>query len=159
MERLSVAVVVDGQRSIRRMFLLAAAAAGFHHELLAGGRGVVVVLVPHAPPAIFIVVIFVFRLDLLAYPLEHEVAGDGVVEPLGKLAAVPDEELLVGQDGFGGVEINVGLVLAGDEVLRLGRVGRIDVAHPVGLGRVVAVNVVKHLAVVVHLKRKEENKK
>jgi len=95
--------------------------------------------------------VLVVLLDLLADPLEHQISGDGVVESLGKLLAVPDEELLIGQDRFGRVKVNVHLVLAGDQVLRLGRIGRIDVAHPVGLGSVVAIDVIKHFAIVVHL--------
>ena len=83
--------------------------------------------------------------------MEHKVAGDGVVEPLGELAAVPDEQLLIGKDRFGGVEVDVHLVLAGDQVLGLAGVGRIDVAHPVGFVDVVAVDVVEQFAVVVHL--------
>lgn len=95
--------------------------------------------------------VLVILLDLLPYPLQHQVTGDGIVEPLCKLLAVPDEQLLVGQDRFRRVKVNVHLVLAGDQILRLGRIGRIHVAHPVGLGRVVSVDVIKHFAVVVHL--------
>ena len=78
-----------------------------------------------------------------ALPLKHEIPGDGVIEPLGKLPAVPDQQLLMGQDRFRRVEVNVHFVLAGDEVLRLAGVGRIDVSHPVGLVDVVSVDVVE----------------
>ena len=90
-------------------------------------------------------------IELKLIPLKHEVAGDGVVEPFGELTAVPDEEFLIGQDRLGGVEVNVHFVLTCDQVLRLGRIGRIDVAHPVSLVHVVAVDVVEQFAVVVHL--------
>ena len=140
-KRLGVAVVLDGHRSIGRMLLARLAVFGFaarrFRRLLDLWR-----LLRVGP---------VVLLDLLPYPLQHQVSGDGIVEPLGKLLAVPDQELLVGQDRLGRVKVNVHLVLAGDEVLRLGRVGRIDVSHPVGLGRVVSVDVVKDFAVVVHL--------
>ena len=70
---------------------------------------------------------------------------------------VPDEELLIGQDGLDGVEVDVHFVLTGDEVLRLAGVGRMDVAHPVGLAGVVAVDVVEEFVVVVHLRSRQKN--
>ena len=69
---------------------------------------------------------------------------------------VPDEELLIGQDGLDGVEVDVHFVLTGDEVLRLAGVGRMDVAHPVGLAGVVAVDVVEEFVVVVHLRSRQK---
>lgn len=45
------------------------------------------------------------------------------------------------------------LVLAGDEVLGLGAVGRVDVTHPVGSAGVVAVDVVVQLISAIHLCR------
>ena len=55
------------------------------------------------------------------------------------------------KDRFGSVEINVHLVLTGDQVLRLGRISRVHVAHPVGFRRIVAINIIKHFAIVVNL--------
>lgn len=43
------------------------------------------------------------------------------------------------------------LILAGYEVLRLGRISRVHVTHPVGSGCVVAVYVVVQLIFFIHL--------
>jgi hypothetical protein len=43
------------------------------------------------------------------------------------------------------------LVLAGYEILRLGRVGWVDVPHPIGLGDVTTVYVIVQFVVLVNL--------
>lgn len=90
------------------------------------------------------------RTKVLTYPLKHELSGDGVAEPLRKLPAVPDQEFLVGVDGFDGVKVDVLLHLARNQILVFARVSRIHVAHPVGLAHVESVHVIEGLRAIVY---------
>lgn len=45
----------------------------------------------------------------LTYPLQHQFSSQRVAQPLGKLSAVPNEQLLVWQDWLDGVEVDVHL--------------------------------------------------
>lgn len=47
--------------------------------------------------------------SFLTYPLQHKFSCQRVVKPLGKLSAVPHQQLLVRQDRFDGVEVDVHL--------------------------------------------------
>jgi hypothetical protein len=49
------------------------------------------------------------------------------------------------------------LVLAGYEILRLGRVGWVDVPHPIGLGDVTTVYVIVQFVVLVNLDTRKNN--
>lgn len=74
-------------------------------------------------------------------------------EPLGKLMAVPNQQLLVGLHRPDGVEVNVAVVLASHEVLFGQRVSRVDVSHPVASVDIVAVDKVLKLPSTVNLER------
>ena len=82
------------------------------------------------------------KLNLLTNLLEHQLSAERVVEAVGKLATVPDEELRVGANRANSVEINCFPHLTSDQILRARRVGRVDVAHPIRLVGVGAVHVV-----------------
>lgn len=74
-------------------------------------------------------------------------------EPLGKLMAVPHQQLLVGLHRPDGVEVNVAVVLASHQVLFGQRVSRVDVSHPVASVDIVAVDKVLKLPSTVNLER------
>lgn len=76
-------------------------------------------------------------------------------EPLGKLLAVPDQQLLIGLHRSNGVEVDVPAVLARHQVLFGQRPGRVDVTHPVAPVDVIAVNKVLELLIAVNLQEKK----
>lgn len=80
-----------------------------------------------------------FAVDLLA------------AEPLGKLLAVPHQQLLTGLHWSDGVEVDVPAILACHQVLFGQRAGWIDVAHPVASLDVIAINEVLKLPATINL--------
>lgn len=80
------------------------------------------------------------------------------MEAAGKVVAVPHKQLGAGGNGLHRVEVDFHAVLARRQVLLRRRVGRVDVAHPVGAALVQAVDEVVELVVHVDLKQEEEGK-
>ncbi len=76
-------------------------------------------------------------------------------EPLGKLLAVPHQQLLIGLYWSDGVEVDVPAVLARHQVLFGQRAGRVDVTHPVAPVDVIAINEVLKLPTAVNLQEKK----
>lgn len=76
-------------------------------------------------------------------------------EPLGKLLAVPHQQLLIGFHRSDGVEVDVSAVLACHQVLFDWGAGRVDVAHPVAPVDIIAINEILKLPTVVNLKEKK----
>lgn len=77
-------------------------------------------------------------------------------EPLGKLLAIPHQQLLVGLHRPDGVKVDVPAVLARHQVLFGQRTGRVDVTHPVAPVDVVAIDEVLKLTVAVNLQKKKK---
>ena len=73
------------------------------------------------------------------------------MEALGELGAVPHQELSAGGNWPHRVEVDLHAVLARSQVLLAGRVGWVDVAHPVGLLLRQAVHKVVELTLGVDL--------
>lgn len=73
-------------------------------------------------------------------------------EPLGKLLAVPHQQLLVGLHRAKGVEVDVPVVLARHQVLLGQGACRVDIAHPVAPVDVIAINEVLKVAAAINLK-------
>ena len=73
------------------------------------------------------------------------------METSGKVVAVPHEQLSASRDGLHRVEVNLHAVLTCRYVLLRGRVGRVDVAHPVRARLIQAVDEVVELPVLVDL--------
>lgn len=91
--------------------------------------------------------------DLLAADRVGRPLGiDVVAEPLGKVATVPHHQLLVRHDVAYRVEVDVLLVLAGDQIHHGEAVRGRDVPHPVGLGRIRPVEIVE-ITVFKYLRR------
>lgn len=88
--------------------------------------------------------------------LHHQLARRRVVEAAGEVVAVPHEQFGTGGDGLHRVEVDLHAVLARRQVLLRRRVGRVDVAHPVGAALVQAVDKVVELAVHVDLQQQQE---
>lgn len=97
-----------------------------------------------------------FKKNELTELLHHQLARRRVVEAAGEVVAVPHKQLCAGGDGLHRVEVDLHAILARRQVLLCRRVGRVDVAHPVGAALVQAVDEVVELAVHVDLKQKEE---
>lgn len=76
-------------------------------------------------------------------------------QPLGKLLAVPHQQLLVGLYRPDGVEVDVPVVLTCHQVLFGQRASRIDVTHPVAPVDVIAINEVLKMPATVDLEEKE----
>lgn len=72
-------------------------------------------------------------------------------QPLGKLLAVPHQQLLFGLHGPNGVEVDVSAVLARHQVLLAQRSRRVDVTHPVAPADVIAIDEVLQVAVAINL--------
>lgn len=83
--------------------------------------------------------VFLFNVVLLA------------AEPLGKLLAVPDQQLLFGLHWSDGVEINVSAVLTRNQVLFSQRAGRVDVTHPIASVDIIAIYEVLKLPTAINL--------
>lgn len=76
-------------------------------------------------------------------------------EPLSKLLAVPNQQLLLGLHGPDGVEVDVPAVLAGHQVLLGQTASRVHVTHPVALVDIVAIDEVLKFAAAVNLQNGE----
>lgn len=72
-------------------------------------------------------------------------------EPLGKLLAVPHQQLLIGLHRSDGVEVDVPAVLARHQVLFGQRASWVDITHPVAPVDVIAINKVLKLPTAVNL--------
>lgn len=72
-------------------------------------------------------------------------------QPLGKLLAVPHQQLLPGIHWSDGVEVDVPSILARHEVLLGWRACWVDISHPVASVDVIAVNEVLKLPTAVDL--------
>lgn len=79
-------------------------------------------------------------------------------EPLGKLLAVPHQQLLIGLHWSDGVEVDVSAILTRHQVLFGQRASRVDVTHPVAPLDVIAINEVLKLPATVNLQDKRERK-
>lgn len=75
-------------------------------------------------------------------------------EPLGKLLAVPYQQLLFGLHGPDGVEVDVSAVLAGHQVLFCQGMCWVYITHPVALVDIKAINEVLKLPATVNLQKK-----
>lgn len=77
-------------------------------------------------------------------------------EPLGKLVAVPYEQLLVGFHRLDGVKVNVAVVLASHQVLFSQGVSWVDISHPVASVDVITIDKVLKPPSAVNLEGDEE---
>lgn len=77
------------------------------------------------------------------------------LQAFSELCTIPHEQLLARLDSFRSVEENIGLVLAGNDVLLSRSSGGADVLHPVASLLVETVNVVNELLAIVYLERVE----
>lgn len=76
-------------------------------------------------------------------------------ESLGKLLAVPHQQLLFGFHGPDGVEVDVSAVLAGHQVLFCQGMSWVYKTHPVTLVDIKAINKVFKLPTTVNLQKKK----
>lgn len=83
--------------------------------------------------------VFLFNVVLLA------------AEPLGKLLAVPDQQLLFGFHWSDSVEINVPAILTCNQVLFGQRAGWVDVTHPIASVDIIAIYEVLKLPTTINL--------
>lgn len=80
------------------------------------------------------------------------------MQPFCKVPTIPHKQLLVGRNGLNGVEVDVHPILARSQVLLLGRVRRIHVAHPVAFLLVKAIDEVVKLPSGIDLSKREDRR-
>lgn len=80
------------------------------------------------------------------------------MQPFCEVPTIPHKQLLVGRNGLNGVEVDVHPILARSQVLLLGGVRRIHVAHPVAFLLVKAINEVVKLPSGIDLSKREDRR-
>lgn len=83
--------------------------------------------------------------------LHHKLSRGRVVEALGELRAIPHQQLLMGQNGLDGVEVDVHATLTRGQILLLLCVCWVHIAHPVALVLIQPVHKVVELPLGVDL--------